>query len=193
MAYQIYITDAIVCGTYRRNTADATYALLTAEAGMVYATARSVREERSRQRYALQDFAAVRVSLVRGKQGWRIGSVESIENFYHCATTRAQRGAVVRVIKVVRRFVQAEGMLPSVFTCTHAVLTRLANASDVDSLWLVRRFELWLLYELGYVSPAMIPEQITLTTAVVTWASAPTAVELKVDTVLADAMAASQL
>ena len=38
---------------------------------MVLAAARSVREEKSRQRYALQEFALVRVSLIKGKSGWR--------------------------------------------------------------------------------------------------------------------------
>lgn len=56
MAYETYTTEALVCGTFNRNTADRSYLLFTREAGMLYADARSVREERSRQRYALRTF-----------------------------------------------------------------------------------------------------------------------------------------
>ncbi len=193
MAYQIYTTDALVCGTYRRNTADAAYALLTAEAGLVYATARSVREERSRQRYALQDFSVVRVSLVHGKAGWRIGSVDSATNFYHQATTRAQRGAVVQTVKIVRRFVPAEGNLPDIFAHTKAVLDRVATISDEDIPWLVRHYELWLLYTLGYIAKSMIPAIVSLDTPPAAWHSPPDSVQVQIADIIAAATTASQL
>jgi recombinational DNA repair protein (RecF pathway) len=189
----MYTTDALVCGTYRRNTADASYALLTAEAGLVYASARSVREERSRQRYALQDFAQIRVSLVRGKAGWRIGSVDSTTNFYHRATTRAQRGAVVQAVKVIRRFIQSEGVLPSVYARTLAVMNRLTQATDEEVGWLVRHFELWLLHELGYVVQSSIPSELCLEHSVDQWCPPTSAIAAKVDVVLTRAVAASQL
>ena len=72
MSYQTYITDAVVVGSYASNTADKSYLLFTKRAGMLYATARSVREERSKQRYALQDFSHITVTLVKGKGGWCI-------------------------------------------------------------------------------------------------------------------------
>ena len=193
MSYQTYTTEALVCGTYRRNTADASYALLTAEAGLVYASARSVREERSRQRYALQDFAQIRVSLVRGKAGWRIGSVDSATNFYHQATTRAQRGAVVQVVKVIRRFIQSEGVLPSVYAGTLGVLHRLTQAPDAETGWLVRHYELWLLYELGYVARASIPSELRLEDSAATWRPPTPAIAAQVEAVLTTAVAASQL
>lgn len=82
MAYVTYTTDAIVCGTYDRNTADRSYRLFTRELGMLYADARSVRLEKSKQRQALQDFSLIKVSLVKGKAGWKIGSVSEVQNYY---------------------------------------------------------------------------------------------------------------
>ena len=63
MSYQTYTTEALVCGTYDRNTADRSYRLFARELGMLFADARSVRLEKSRQRMALSDFSLVRVSL----------------------------------------------------------------------------------------------------------------------------------
>jgi recombinational DNA repair protein (RecF pathway) len=108
MAYQIYTTDAIVCGGKAMNIADRSHLLFTREAGMLFATARSVREERSRQRYALQDLSCVRVSLVKGKAGWRVGSVQGLGNYYFAATDRAARGSVISFARLLRRFVHGE-------------------------------------------------------------------------------------
>src|SRR6056297_1890561 len=98
MAYVTYTTDALVCGTFDRNTADRSYRLFTRELGMLYADARSARKENSKQRQALQDFSLIRVSLVKGKGGWKIGSVTEVKNYYACAINQAARGSVVKVI-----------------------------------------------------------------------------------------------
>lgn len=108
MSYETYTTEALVCGTFDRNTADRSFLLFTREAGMLYADARSVREERSRQRYALQNFSLLRVSLVKGKHSWKIGSIEPIKNYYHEAVDKAARGSIVNICRLLRRFVKGE-------------------------------------------------------------------------------------
>ncbi len=122
MSYQTYTTDAIVCGNRVSNTADRVYRLFTRDYGMVWATARSVREEKSRQRFALQDFTFVRVSLVKGKTGWRIGSVEAVGNAYFSATTREVRQVVAQALNLVRRLIQGEEAVPEIF-------------ADLEQLW----------------------------------------------------------
>lgn len=108
MSYQVYTTEAFVCGSTPSNTADKHFLLFTRDAGMVYATARSVREERSRQRYALQDFSHVQVSLIKGKAGWRIGSVEAFTNQFMNTSSRAVRGSILKLVRTLRRFVHGE-------------------------------------------------------------------------------------
>jgi len=75
---------------------------------MLYADARSVREERSKQRSALQDFSLVKVSLVKGKGGWKVGSILPVKNYYYEAATQAARGSVVSVFRLLRRFYKGE-------------------------------------------------------------------------------------
>ncbi len=108
MSYRVYTTEALVVGSFPSNTADKSFLLFTRDAGMLYATARSVREERSRQRYALQDFTVITVSLIKGKTGWRIGSVDGEENLFNQASSRYARGSVVKILKCIRRYVQGE-------------------------------------------------------------------------------------
>ncbi len=153
MSYQTYITPAIVLGSYESATADKSYRLFTERAGMLYASARSVREERSRQRYALQDFSHISVTLVKGKTGWRIGSVEAKENFFMQATNRATRGSVVKLSKLVRRYVHGEEPDPTLYAefgaAIRLLLDPLLSERDAFELCLTVR----LLTQLGYVAP----------------------------------------
>lgn len=153
MSYLMYTTPALVCGSKDNNTSDRSYLLFTRDAGMVWATARSVREERSKQRYALQDHSLIRVSLVRGKQGWRIGSVESIMNAYLTASHRAGRSGVVGMVRFLRRFVHGEWPHPELFTDIETVLPQLAVCTDVKIVEKLRTvFEARALYALGYMA-----------------------------------------
>ena len=152
MSYQTYTTEALVCGSKDSYTSDRSYLLFTEQGGILWATARSVREERSRQRYALQDFSHVRVSLVRGRAGWRIGSVSALQNPFQAAPDRVQRGAVTQVIRLLRQFVHGEEPHPALFGDTIAVLTAITTtAADLDTI--VDVYMLRLLHHLGYIAP----------------------------------------
>jgi len=159
MAYETYTTEALVCGTKNRNTADRSYLLFTREAGMLFADARSVREERSRQRYALQDFSLVRVTLVKGKAGWKIGSIEPQNNFYHDAVDQQARGSVVGIVRLLRRFLRGEEAQSDLFDYTKAVLCVLAGEVATRQ-FVVLVVQVELLRQLGYVAADHVPEQL---------------------------------
>ncbi len=152
MSYKTYITEALVCGSVNNNTSDKSYLLFSKEAGMLWATAKSVREERSKQRCALQDFSNIRVSLIKGKSGWRIGSVEALGNPFMHADSRAKRGTINFVVSQLRRYVHGEIQLPKVYADAFALLSYEEIHSEqnilIRELFLVR-----LLSELGYVAP----------------------------------------
>lgn len=156
MAYQTYTTEAFVCGVFNRNTADRSCLLLTREAGMLFADVKSAREERSRQRYGIQEFSLIRVSLVRGKRGWRAGSTQALGNFYHRAADQAARGSVVRVFRLLRRFYQGEEPHPELFDYLKRALTKLSGegiSRTTDEL----ATEIMVLVELGYVDRQKLP------------------------------------
>ena len=156
MSHSMYITEALVCGTFNRNTADRSYLLFTKEAGMLYAEARSVREERSRQRMALQDFSLVRVSLIKGKSGWKIGSIEAQANFFTVATTKAARGSVVSLTRFLRRFFSGQEAAPALFEYVVGAL-RLLSGEIQDRDFLERVVQLHVLLSLGYVDRGLAP------------------------------------
>lgn len=158
MAYVTYTTEAIVCGTYDRNTADRSYRLFTRDLGMLYADARSVRKEASKQRQALQDFSRIKVSLIKGKGGWRIGSVTEIKNYYGQAVDQAARGSVVKVIRVVRRFLAGEEANVTLFDEYIEALEFFAT-DCMQRLCYEQVFIQRVLSLLGYIKESDIPKE----------------------------------
>lgn len=156
MAYATYTTEAIVCGTHDRNTVDRSFLLFTREGGMLYAHARGVRREASKQRSALQDFTRVRISLVRGRTGWRVGSVEALQNYYTDAVDRAARGSVVAFIKLIRRFTRGEEPSPAVYDYVVEALGHLVGAVP-ERLTFDAVVQVRFLGYLGYVALETLP------------------------------------
>jgi recombinational DNA repair protein (RecF pathway) len=114
--YTKHHTKALVLGGYNSGEADKVYALLTPDFGKVYAKAHGVREHAARHKGALQALSEAHVSLVRGKNGWRITNVTSHRSLYAVlAPDRAKLLVLVRVLKLVRRLVAGEGNAERVF------------------------------------------------------------------------------
>lgn len=150
MAHQAYTTDAIVISIRDRMGADRMVRLMTKDSGMLDARASSVREEKSKMRYALQPFSLVRVTLVRGKHEWRLIGAESDINAYFRAKDRRARGALLKLAKLVERLVVGEEPNPALYVTAHDGFMHLSEDGS-DGAFLVVAFR--LLAALGYVGP----------------------------------------
>lgn len=196
MAYQTYTTDALVIGNANHLTADRFIVLFTREAGLVYARAVSVRRERSKLRYGLQDFSLVRASLVRGKQGWRITGAECANNLYFSATDRRIRGALLRVLKLVRRLVRGEEAHNALYDILVDGLAVLAVCRDGEIARGERILALRILSALGYVAPKDDYRHLLATVSLrgaLSFQEAGTPEERAVQLAINEALAVSQL
>ena len=119
---------------------------------MLWCSARSVREEKSKQRCALQDFSYIRVSLIKGKSGWRVGSTEALGNAFLQVDTRAQRGLINFVVTQLRRYVHGEVQLQQVYEDVSELCIDSQNLSQNQAV-AQRIFLVRLLSELGYIAP----------------------------------------
>lgn len=159
MSYKTYTTKALVCGTRNRNTSDGSFLLFTREAGMLFAEARSIRLEKSRQRYALQDFSLVRVSLIKGRYTWKIGSIEASQNYYQSAVDKVARGSVVSIFRLLRRFLRGEEAHQSLFDYVEEALPHLSK--DISERNFVETaVKLKILGFLGYVDTQKITSEL---------------------------------
>ena len=154
MAHETYKTEGFVLGGVATGEAHRYISLYTKELGLVRGVARSVREERSKLRYALQDFSYGRFSLVRGKEVWRVVGAEAEWNLYHaCALDRERVRIAASAFVLLRRLLQGEGenrILWDALLSGAAFLREYTDdASTLDIFEHV--FVLQILYALGYV------------------------------------------
>jgi DNA repair protein RecO len=109
MSHHIYTTPAVVLESFPGREADRRYTLFTREFGIIRATATGVRQSTSKLRYALQEFSVLDVSLVRGREWWRITNASAGENlFWRERKNQAVVEAVARIFRLLIRLVPGE-------------------------------------------------------------------------------------
>ena len=72
MLHHIYHTEGFVLSGQSVGEANKYFRIFTKDFGMVGAMAQGIRLLQSKLRYSLQDYSYSKISLVRGKQVWRI-------------------------------------------------------------------------------------------------------------------------
>lgn len=80
MSYHIYTTTGIVLTERPAREADRIYTIFTRDFGLVRASATGVRKDLSKLRGHLEPFSFSSISLVRGREYWRLTSAELIDN-----------------------------------------------------------------------------------------------------------------
>jgi DNA repair protein RecO len=147
--YQKYQTEALVLGSRETGEADRTFTLYTHDFGLVRVRVTAVRSEKSRMRYALQNYARANVSLVKGKRGWRGAGAAAIKNAHGDVRGIA---AFARISELVARLVHGEERNEYLFTAlaeAHGALMREhCDAFGTIEIVCVAR----ILFALGYIS-----------------------------------------
>lgn len=152
--YQKYHTEALVLGSRENGEADRSIALYTREFGLVWARAAAVRTDRSKMRYALTHYSRSHVSLIRGKNGWRIAGAAARTT----AVEKQEVGvrAFARAAQLVVRLVAGQEQNTYLFDALaegHTALLE-SGVALVPSIELVCVAR--VLYALGYLSPAAV-------------------------------------
>ncbi len=172
MAHHIYHTEGYVLGTSPLGEANAFIRIYTRDLGLIHATAQGVRLQKSKLKYSLQEFSYSQVSVVRGKEIWRITNARPEYNLFFLFRERPlEQEVVVRILSVLERLVTGEESNPDLFSMIQAAFEFLeTNQLARDQ---IRLFEfivlLSMLDRLGYG-----PESSPLTR----FADAPLSLEL---------------
>ncbi len=154
VAHHIYTTDAYVLDRTASGEADEFLTLFTRDLGLVRAAVRGVRLEKSKLRYALQDLSESRVSLVRGKEVWRVTTAVFKDSFHTRYRNQKPVLAVVgNCAALLRRLVAGEEKNEKLFNAVCEAFDFLASREWGSELAL---FEIMLvlkiLHHLGYAS-----------------------------------------
>ncbi len=86
--HHIHHTHAIILGSKNTGEANKVLHLYTQELGFISAVVQGIRTERSKLRFALQDFSYAEIDLVRGKEMWRVTTAMPRESFVNAIRDR---------------------------------------------------------------------------------------------------------
>jgi recombinational DNA repair protein (RecF pathway) len=147
--YQKYHTDALILGSREQGEADKVFALFTQDFGLVRARASAVRSEHSKMRFAMQKYARAKVSLVKGKRGWRAAGASSLKS-----ASGDLRGITTfaRISELVLRLVHGEEKNDYLFAALSeahdALMVENCDSFGIIEIVCVAR----ILFALGYIS-----------------------------------------
>ncbi|GEM_PF-1050605 len=99
--YHKFTTSALVLAVYKKGETASAVVLLTRDWGRVVVSAQGLRSMKSKLRYSLTQFSRCRVTLVRGRGGWRLVSAESYGNIFSELRDKPEAGTrAARVINL---------------------------------------------------------------------------------------------
>ena len=152
--YHIHTTFAFVLGVLPSGEKHHFITLFTREFGMIRAKAQSVRVSDSKLRYSLQEYSYVEISLVKGKEIWRITNALPVYNLYFELKDKQNLFmAIARIFSLLKRLAPEEGCEALIFDdietiCKNTQILEYTKKSIEILEWL---FILRMLWFLGYV------------------------------------------
>lgn len=150
MSYEIHTTPALILGSIAVADADRYFYLLTRDFGYIGALAKGVRLQKSKLRYALQEGNQVIVSVVRGKQIWRITNASEPLTF--ASEKKDRHLAFLRVAQLIRRLLHTDETQKNIFEIVENFHRSLTEQKYTKETLLAHELLVTgaLLQELGY-------------------------------------------
>ncbi len=143
--HALHTTPAFILSSHPHGESNRVHKLFTREFGMLIAHGQGVRELRNRNRYGLRTHALVLVTLVRGREVWRLTSARAEHG---TSATLAWR----RVLAFAARLLAAEDPAPRVFDLLVERRRAFADLPSERVATLEALSVLEVLNELGYVA-----------------------------------------
>ncbi|MCR4311012.1 MAG: recombination protein O N-terminal domain-containing protein [Candidatus Taylorbacteria bacterium] len=162
MSHHLYHTSGFILGSSASGEANRVFRIFTREVGLVYATAQGVRYLKSKLRYGLQDYSFVDVSLVRGREVWRVTGASKRENILDSLRGNPELcGVFGRVFALLDRLLSGEEKNELLWQYLEGAM-QFATTKEHSST-AVRHFEyilvLRILSSLGYLGQS--PETVS--------------------------------
>lgn len=147
---------AYVIEVYPHGESNNVYKLYTRELGLIYAHAQSVRELKSRNRYALQVGHLITVTLVRGREVWRVTSAQTVPEHEMEGDAPVPRKLLWLIGKLVAVEDQSEEVFDHLVAGERAISTNYEkDHALIEAVTLLR-----VMNVLGFVARPLEEEQI---------------------------------
>lgn len=149
--HDVVSTRGIILSKRTVGEANTLVSILAEDLGVIRASARSARLERSKLRYGLETLTQGRFSLVRGKYEWKLtGTQELSRPLLHASVSK--RKAAGKIGRLLIRLIQGEEPVPELFDIVSHGLTYIAQEINEETLpYIEAVLVLRIIAQLGYV------------------------------------------
>lgn len=163
MSHHVYTTRGLVLSLKPIRESDKVALIMTRDVGLVYGIARGIRKPHSKLSTSLLPLALARVSLVRGKNLWRVTTVTLLRD--SASELRSNRDALVaesRISNLLTKLVRGEDANPELYDDLEKSLLMLLDGKvplgqiDAWELYTVSR----ILLHLGYIKEEGTPNSL---------------------------------
>ena len=111
-----YTTEGFVMKVEWTGDVDAKVTLLTKDLGLIRASVKSLRKSTNKHKVALTEFSKVLVSVVKGKEVWRLTNSLLINNLFYDLRGNIEAIKVIAKVKsLISRLVLGEGEVAKAF------------------------------------------------------------------------------
>ncbi len=165
MFYHTHNTEAFVLTALPSGESSKYVYLFTKDLGLVGAHAQGVRDVKSKLRYALDNLSYSRVSLVRGKNSWRLTNAVPHKNFFlEFRDDQPKLILCANTLALIKKLVAGEEknhklfeILDSGFSFLERERLSSDNIKNVEAIFMLR-----ILDNLGYLGDEAVLEQFVL-------------------------------
>ena len=150
--HHIYHTEGIILGSKNYGEAGRYYSIFTRDLGMIYAGAQGVRKMSSKLRFVLQDFAYLKIDLVKGKDFWRLTNAAKTNKLEQISKNTDALKVFSNISHLLKRLLAGEDPNQALFIDLINGLLILENAAtkedlrDIEAIIVLR-----ILDNLGYI------------------------------------------
>lgn len=150
MSYHVYNTKGIVIKRKVSGESDTVLYILTEDFGLIIASARATRNSGSKLKGSLQEYSLCEVSLVKGKNGWKITNAILINNFYFDLNKESKK-ILAKICLLLTKIIVGEIPHREVFDIVRSGFLSLSQSNEEDYRFIESLVVLRVLRELGYV------------------------------------------
>ena len=150
--HHIYHTEGIILGSRNSGEAGKYYYIFTRDVGMITASAQGVRKMSSKLRFVLQDYAYVKIDLVKGRDLWRVTSASKTNLLENISKNTATLRVFSNISRLLKRLLAGEDPNQNLFADVLNGLFVLEKSGTKDELHNIEAvMVLRILNNLGYI------------------------------------------
>ena len=157
--HRTYHTEAIVLGLRPAGETSASARLYTRELGLISGWVQGARSMRSKLRYHVQPFSHSTISLVRGRELWRVTGAEEAPGSLRPQADHARLPVLARIGSMLVRFVAGEERDAELFDDVRAGFAAILSAEEPQIGTYEATLLLRFFHRLGYIAddPQLLP------------------------------------